>query len=201
MQQVCAIWVSYVGFLSLTQCQSPANGSSPHTNPNFAHNMLLQSAAPNAAPTQDQQLDNKTSQSFNCELQVLTSLGWLHAYDPNGYSVSAVSPSNLTLETWQSLGCLSGLTSLTFAGSALPLPDAWAFNNSFPALQALNFTNSSLSGTLPASWGQPDAFPELQLLDFSHTQLLGALPAEWAHDGAFRRLFKLQVRDNSISGE
>lgn len=91
-----------------------------------------------------------------CELQVLTLLGWQHAYNPAGYAIYSELPANCSSSTWQSLGCLVSLTNLTLTGSLPALPDSWS-NGSFPALQVLNLSSSRIAGTLPASWGEPSA--------------------------------------------
>ena len=113
----------------------------------------------------------------DCEHNTLKLLGWQQAYSPQGYTINTQLPSNCSIATWQALGCLKTLTNLTLTGSLPDLPDAWGANDSFPALQAMNFSSASLAGTLPSSWGLDMAFPQLQTMDFSMTQLSGQLPS------------------------
>jgi len=94
----------------------------------------------------------------DCELEVLSLLGWQQAYDPKGYTISANWPSNCSLNTWQSLGCLKLLTNLTLTGSLPNLPDSWAANGAFVALRALNLSSTTLTGSLPSSWAHPRHF-------------------------------------------
>ena len=94
----------------------------------------------------------------DCELEVLSLLGWQQAYDPKGYTISANWPSNCSLNTWQSLGCLKVLTKLTLTGSLPNLPDSWAANGAFVALRALNLSSTTLTGSLPSSWAHPRHF-------------------------------------------
>ena len=136
----------------------------------------------------------------DCEHKVLQLLGWQQAYDPTGYSINAELPSNCSLQTWQSLGCLKSLTNLTLTGRLFNLPDAWATNGSFPALQAVNLSTAQLRGPLPDTWGQGAAFPQLRLLNLSTTELSGTLPAAWAQTGAFSQLVELHLDATNISG-
>ena len=149
--------------------------------------------APAAAPS-------TSSPVQTCELEVLTLLGWQYAYNPAGYSIEAMLPTNCSSQAWQSLGCLEHLTNLTLTGSLPDLPGSWAANGSFPALQAMNFSNTDLVGTLPEVWAQSTAFPQLQLLNFSATGLSGTLPAAWGQAGAFAHLLELHVADTNTSG-
>ena len=118
--------------------------------------------------------------SSTCELQVLQLLGWQQAYSASGYAIVAEWPSNCSASTWQALGCLQSLVNLTLTGSLPTLPDTWADNGSFPALQIMNFTGpaGNIAGSLPSSWAAPTAFPELQVLNLSTTQISGTLPPE-----------------------
>ena len=79
------------------------------------------------------------AQSFvtDCELHILNLLGWQQVYDPKGYTLAEEMPSNCSMSTWQSLGCLKALQNLTLTGSLLDLPDSWADTESFPALETL----------------------------------------------------------------
>ena len=137
----------------------------------------------------------------SCERHLLELLGWQYAYDPAGYSVSTDLPTNLTADSWKSLGCLKSLTHLTLRGSIPDLPDAWATNGSFPALQSLNFAGSDLAGTLPDSWSQPNAFQKLQAVNVSFSHLSGTLPATWAQPDAFPALAELDLSTTAIHGE
>ena len=117
--------------------------------------------------------DPPVTQAYDphCEVRLLHALGWQQAHDSSGYSITSTLPANLTEGSWLSLGCLCALVNLTLTGSIPQLPDMWATNSSFPALQSLSFAASSLVGTLPGGWGQPSAFPQLQNLNLSFTQL------------------------------
>lgn len=86
------------------------------------------------------------------EVGILKSLGWYQAYKPEGYSLNTRLPNNCSTATWQSLGCLASLVSLTLTGSLPHLPDHWWTNGSFSNLQVFNFSATKLAGTLPASW-------------------------------------------------
>ena len=131
----------------------------------------------------------------DCEMQVLTTLGWQQAYHPKGYSITTHLPPNCSLDTWQLLGCLEGLTSLTLTGKLPDLPDSWASNGSFPALQNMTCISSELAGTLPSIWAEAAAFPQLRSMIFIDTWLSGTLPAEWGQQGAFSRLNHLQLEN------
>ena len=135
----------------------------------------------------------------SCELRLLDALGWQQAYNPSGYSISTEAPANLTVDSWQSLGCLQSLTNLTLTGSMPDLPDAWGANSSFPRLQSITLATSDLAGSLP-SWHQPTAFPNLKILNLSFTQLSGTLPASWAQANAFPVLERLDLSATAIQG-
>ncbi len=137
----------------------------------------------------------------DCELNTLRLLGWQQAYSPQGYTINTQLPSNCSSATWQALGCLTNLTSLTLTSHLPNLPDAWAANDSFPSLQAMKFSSASLAGTLPSSWAQDMAFPQLQTMDFSMTQLSGSLPAAWGQSGAFQQLKVLHLNHINIAGD
>ena len=137
----------------------------------------------------------------HCEHNTLRLLGWQQAYSPHGYSINTQLPSNCSLATWQALGCLKTLTNLTLTGSLPDLPDAWGANDSFHAVQAMNFSSASLVGTLPSSWALDMAFPQLQTIDFSMTQLSGQLPSTWGKRGAFQQLQALHLSQVNIAGE
>ena len=137
----------------------------------------------------------------DCEHNTLRLLGWQQAYCPHGYTINTQLPSNCSAAIWQGLGCLKTLTNLTLTGSLPDLPDAWGANDSFPALQAINFSSASLAGTLPSSWALDMALPQLQMMDFSMTQLSGQLPSIWGQRGAFKQLKALHLSQVSIVGE
>ena len=138
--------------------------------------------------------------SSSCELNVLTTLGWQQPFNPNGYSITAALPLNCSSITWQTLGCLNTLTSLTLTGSLPDLPDSWAANNSFAALQVINISSASLAGSLPNSWASPLAFPSLKVLNVSVTQLSGTLPPDWGQRGSFAELEELHLGMTDITG-
>ncbi len=127
-------------------------------------------------------------------------MGWQQAYNPAGYNVDAVLPLNCSAETWQALGCLKSLVNLTLTGQLPDLPDSWAGNGSFPALQTLNFSSSSVAGSLPSIWALDTAFPELTVLNLSSTQLSGTLPTEWGQSNAFPKLAELDLGFVNITG-
>ena len=162
-----------------------ANASQPAATP------------PEAAPVSDLQSD---ASPRDCELSTLQTLGWQQAYKPSGYSIDTKLPSNCSLDTWQSLGCLQSLTNLTLTGSLPGLPDSWADNGSFSALQTMNFSLSGLTGSLPDSWAQPSAFPALQTMNFSVTCLTGTLPTIWAGSSAFPNLTALYLQQTNVTG-
>ena len=140
--------------------------------------------------------------SNSCELHVLELLGWQQAFNASGYVIDAELPSNCSASTWQALGCLQSVVSLTLTGTLPSLPDAWAANESFPYLQVLNFSGpaASLAGQLPSSWADSTAFPNLQILDLSTTQLSGTLPATWGQMGAMPALSELYLAGTNITG-
>ncbi len=141
-------------------------------------------------------------QSFvtDCELHVLNLLGWQQLHNPKGYNLAEEMPSNCSMRTWQSLGCLKALKKLTLTGSLLDLPDSWANTESFPALETLILSSAALGGSLPSSWGQPSAFPKLKSMHLEQTQLTGTLPSAWAQPGAFSRLEDLNLSYTLLSG-
>ena len=122
----------------------------------------------------------------DCEQDVLDLLGWQQAYNPAGYNIDAALPLNCSTETWQAMGCLRSLVNLTLTDQLPDLPDSWAGNGSFPALQTLNFSSSSVAGSLPSIWAVDTAFPELRVFNLSLTQLSGTLPTEWGFPKACR---------------
>ncbi len=136
----------------------------------------------------------------DCELDVLDLLGWHQAYNPAGYNIDAVLPFNCSTETWQAMGCLKSLVNLTLTGQLPDLPDSWAGNGSFPALQTMNFSSSSVAGSLPSNRAVGTAFPELRVLNHSSTQLSGMLPREWGQSNAFPKLVKLNLGGVNITG-
>ena len=159
------IWFCIYWHVVAFQLASAATASQPAATP--AEAVQVSDIQPNAS-------------AEDCELSTLQTLGWQQAYNPSGYSIDTNLPSNCSLDTWQSLGCLQSLTNLTLTGSLLSLPDSWARDGSFPALQTLNFSLSGLTGSLPDSWAQASAFPALQTMNFSVTSLTGTLPTSWA---------------------
>jgi len=136
----------------------------------------------------------------DCELSILARLGQNQAYNASGYTINTELPVNFTSDAWQSLGCLSSLTSINLTGSLTDLPDSWADNGNFKMLQVMNFSNSGLAGTLPASWASPTAFPQLQIMNFSATSLSGTLPAAWGQAGSWSNLTELHLAQTNISG-
>ena len=142
------------------------------------------------------------SASNSCELHVLQLLGWQQAFNASGYVIDAELPSNCSASTWQALGCLQSVVSLTLTGTLPSLPDAWAANGSFPYLQVLNFSGyaANLAGQLPSSWADSSAFPNLQILDLSTTQISGTLPATWGQIGAMPALSELYLAGTNMTG-
>ena len=57
------------------------------------------------------------------------------------------------------------------------LPDEWAVNGSFPALQELNLAINRLSGSLPASYLSASPFPYLRWIILAGNELAGTIPA------------------------
>ena len=57
------------------------------------------------------------------------------------------------------------------------LPDEWATNGSFPALQVLNLAVNRLSGNLPASYLSGSPFQSLQYIVLAGNELAGTIPA------------------------
>ena len=157
-----------VSLCSIACCAFPStsNSSSRATPPSAVTPALAPALSPASGPL-----------ASDCEHNTLGLLGWQQAYTPHGYTINTQLPSNSSIVTWQALGCLKTLTNLTLTGSLPDLPDAGGANDSFPALQAMNFSSANLAGTLPGSWGLDTAFPQLQTLDFSMTQLSGQLPS------------------------
>lgn len=179
------IWFCLYWHTVAFQLASAANASQPAAMP------------PEAAQVSDLQPD---ASAGDCELSTLQMLGWQQAYNPSGYSIDTKLPSNCSLDTWQSLGCLHSLTNLTLTGSLPSLPDSWADDGSFFALQTMNFSLSGLTGSLPDSWAQPSAFPALQTMNFSVTSVTGTLPTSWAGSSAFPSLTALYLQQTNITG-
>jgi len=100
---------------------------------------------------------------------------------------------SIVLQKRQALGCLKSLVNLTLTGQLPDLPDSWAGNGSFPALQTMNFSSSSVAGLLPSIWAVGTVFPELTVLNLSSTQLSGTLPTEWGQSHGFPKLVKLDL--------
>ncbi len=67
----------------------------------------------------------------DCELSILARLGQNQAYNASGYTINTELPANFTADAWQSLGCLSSLTSINLTGSMPDLPESWADNGNF----------------------------------------------------------------------
>lgn len=134
------------------------------------------------------------------ELDLLTTLGWQHVYDPSGYSINASLPDNCSLFTWLSLGSLHTVTNLTLNGNLPDLPDSWASNGSFPSLLAMNFSETDLGGSLPSSWSSSSAFPQLSTLSFNATHLSGTLSDAWGQPGSFSKLTELYLDHTNITG-
>lgn len=179
------IWFCIYWHMVAFQLASAATASQPAATP--AEAVQVSDIQPNASVE-------------DCELSTLQTLGWQQAYNPSGYSIDTNLPSNCSLDTWQSLGCLQSLTNLTLTGSLLSLPNSWARDGSFPALQTLNFSLSGLTGSLPDSWAQASAFPALQTMNFSVTSLTGTLPTSWAGSSAFPNLTALYLQQTNITG-
>ena len=123
------MWFCLYWHIVAFQLASAASASQPAATP------------PEAAPVSDLQPD---ASAGDCELATLQMLGWQQAYNPSGYSINTKLPSNCSLDTWQSLGCLQSLTNLTLTGSLPGLPDSWAHDGSFSTLQTMNFSLSGL---------------------------------------------------------
>ena len=136
----------------------------------------------------------------DCEQDVLGLLGWQQMYDPAGYTIHAALPLNCSTETWQAMGCLESLVNLTLTGQLPDLPDSWAVSGSFPALQTMNFSSSSLAGSLPSISATDTAFPELRVSNLSLTPLSGILPTEWGQSNAFLKLVKLELSGVNVTG-
>ncbi len=181
-----------ISLYSIACCALPTTSNSTQraTPPTAVTPALASALSPASGPL-----------ASDCEHDTLNLLGWQQAYNPHGYTINSQLPSNCSLATWQALGCLKTLTNLTLTGSLPDLPDAWSANDSFPALQAMNFSTASLAGTLPSSWALDMAFPQLETIDFSMTQLSGQLPATWGQRGAFQQLQVLHLSQVSIAGE
>lgn len=117
---------------------------------NHAHASLAYPAFDANTTLQSEQgpdgLQTFNSSQSRCELDVLDTLGWQHAYNPAGYAISTELPANCTAEIWQSLGCLASLTDLALTGNLLALPDSWATIDAFPSLSILTLSSTTLTG-------------------------------------------------------
>lgn len=173
-----------------TACQSVPSSTAP-----FKPGLL----SPNPGPDMNAYTNSSSDCRLN-EVDILASLGWLHAYNSSGYSLKTSLPPNCSAATWKSLGCLTSLVTLHLTGSLPHLPDEWAASGSFPALKVLRFSSAELSGSLPSSWSQPAAFRNLLILEVKSTQLSAILPLEWGQAGAFERLTQLSIGDSKITG-
>ena len=168
----------------------------------YTNNITCQSpavGAPATAAASKQQTESAASASAEHEVDMLTTLGWRHLYNPDGYSINAGLPVNCSLLTWNSLGSLKTLTNLTLTGKLPGLPASRAANGSFPALQTIDFSRATLAGSLPSSWSWKTAFPQLRALDLSATELSGNLPA-WGQRGSFPKLTELYLEHTGIAG-
>lgn len=87
--------------------------------------------------------------SADCENHTLAALNQSAAFDATGYTLSITWQSSFD-PVWQSLSCLSALTSLSITGPLPQLPDSWSTNGSFVALQSLDLASGNLSGMLAA---------------------------------------------------
>lgn len=178
-------WAAYI------VCQAPAPSANLPQNVSSSDTLPEVALSPYQLPRAGE---------LSCELRLLNDLGWQQAYNPSGYSINTKAPANLTVDSWQSLGCLQSLANLTLTGSMPDLPDAWGASSSFPRLQSLTLATSGLAGSLPVSWHQPTAFLNLKILNFSFTQLSGTLPTSWAQADAFPALKELDLSATAIQG-
>ncbi|DBB02052.1 TPA: hypothetical protein ACH3X1_000627 [Trebouxia sp. C0004] len=132
-------------------------------------------------------------------LVLFPGLGKQEAYSSKGYSLDLVWQPDYNMY-WNSLGCLHSLVSVNINGKLPNLPAAWAETRSFPLLQSLDLSQSTLQGSLPPEWGQPQAFLSLMLLNASFTQLTGPLPSAWGSPDAFLKLTNLSLVHTDITG-
>ena len=178
-------------YCALGICQLPAAGPTSQPLPNDNSSVAQTAAPPNAAPGSD------------CEMDTLIQLGCQEAFKPTGYSLNFMFSDSVTLNAsispWNSLGCLKGLVNLTLTLSA-SLPDAWAEQGAFPALERLVVGASQVSGTLPASWGKAGAFSSLQSLSITKLpNFKGTLPESWGDPGASPSLTQLDLQEVNLS--
>ena len=201
--------LSAILFLLLYSCSqhviaqpalSPTESTSSNTLQDGNASQIMTSALqPAAAPGPALSGPGPTlAADLNREQFILDQLGGQQAYSQQGYPLNTTWPHDSSLDTWQSLGCLTSVTNLTLRGSVPPLPASWANNGSFPFLQSLDLSQAQLQGTLPDGWGSPKAFPKLRTLNLTNTQLSGSLPATWGSSGAFPALVDLQLGATSI---
>ncbi len=174
---------------------APASSAAYENTSMTAYNTTMSTSAdaPASAP------EAPLGAAPDCELSILAGLGQNQAYNASGYTINTELP-NFTTDAWQSLGCLSSLTSIKLTGSLPDLPNSWADNGNFNMLQVMNLSNSGLAGTLPASWATPTAFPQLQIINFSATLLSGTLPTAWGQAGSWSNLTELHLAETNISG-
>ena len=158
----------------LSACSTTATAQSSAAAPSNHH--VLQQLSPATTAQGETGQSNQIANAL--ELQLLSQLGWQDVYDPSGYSIDGTLPSNCSLSTWGSLGGLHSLVNLTLTGNLPDLPDSWADDDAFPALQSIVFATANLTGNLPAIWGQGPAFTALKVLNLSATQLSGSPPAD-----------------------
>ena len=88
--------------------------------------------------------------SADCENHTLAALTQSAAFDASGYTLSFTWQSSFD-PVWQSLSCLSALTSLSITGPLPQLPDSWSTGGSFMALQSLDLAGGNPLGMLAAS--------------------------------------------------
>lgn len=152
------------------------------------------------ATAEQEQLNQNNAIANAFEHQLLTQLGWQDVYDPSGYSIDGTLPSSCSVSTWEALGGLHAVVNLTLTGNLPDLPNCWADDGAFPALQSIVFATANLTGTLPAIWGQSPAFTALKVLNLSATHLSGTLPAAWGDSGAFPALEQLLLWGTNLIG-
>ena len=154
----------------LSACSLTATGQSSSAAPSVQNDPKQVSPA----ATAEGQADGSSQTVTARELQLLSLLGWEGLYEPSGYSINSILPSNCSQSTWQALGSLHSLVNLTLTGSLPDLPTSWAGTQAFPALQSVVLAASNLSGTLPAEWSQSPALAALRVLNLSATHISGS---------------------------
>lgn len=81
------------------------------------------------------------------------------------------------------------------------IPLSWAEPAAFPALQALQFQATQLTGSLPALLGTNGSLPALIFLEVDSSPLSGTLPEEWGSPSGFNQLGALKLTNCNISGD